>query len=57
MQQLTPVDTLIVQNESDNREQKQNNQDANEAASNGDEEELSEVDSIKRDQPSTSKST
>ena len=57
MQQLTPVDTLIVQNVSENCEQKQDNQDADEVGSNVDEEELSEVDSITTDQPSTSTST
>lgn len=54
VQQLTPVDTPIVQNESENREQTENNQDADEAGSNGDEEELSEVDSRTEDQLSTS---
>ena len=54
MQQLTPVYTFILQIESENCEQKQNNQDADEAGSNGNEEELSKVDSITKYQLSTS---
>ena len=46
-----------MQKEKENREQNQDNQDADKAGSNWDEEELSEVDSITKHQPSTSTST